>query len=303
MSFFLIQYLNSIFHKYNRYLSVDQMSSSSSSSGYLNSPDTDDSDKEGGGEGNKTASTSSKSKSKSPPAAISAKGGEGEGEEGTVFTAADGNSSSSSSAVLSKEEVLATCLSLKTVGNEHFGKAEYELALAKYTEAVNLLKKSELPKDPLILLNRSATFLALKRYVPAMSDASQVCDTDPDNWKAHWRRGMALMGMVQKKFRTKEAVEAFEECLKCSTLPANKKSEVTNELAKVIKSKESILYCLCLDVLYPLVTIGELFHCCFFAINFLLSIFFLKFSPQAQRRLQKQDDETPPADLSNCAPS
>ena len=213
-----------------------------SSSGYLNSPDTDDSDKEGGG-GNKTSSSKSKSKGKdkSPPAAISAKGGEeegeGEGEEGTVFTAAaDGNSNSSSSsnAVLSKEEVLATCLSLKTVGNEHFGKAEYELALAKYTEAVNLLKKSELPKDPLILLNRSATFLALKRYVPAMSDASQVCDTDPDNWKAHWRRGMALMGMVQKKFRTKEAVEAFEACLKCSTLPANKKSEVTTELAKVI---------------------------------------------------------------------
>ena len=61
---------------------------------------------------------------------------------------------------------------LKAIGNEHFGKAEYEDALSKYTEAVNTLKAGGAPKDALILLNRSATYLALKRYVPALNDAN-----------------------------------------------------------------------------------------------------------------------------------
>ena len=72
-----------------------------------------------------------------------------------------------------REGVLAECAGLKTEGNGHFSKSEFEEALAKYTAAVNLLKTSDLPKDSLILLNRSATFLALKRYVPALNDANQ----------------------------------------------------------------------------------------------------------------------------------
>lgn len=72
-----------------------------------------------------------------------------------------------------KESVLAMCSGLKTEGNGHFSKSEFEEALAKYTAAVNLLKTSNLDKDALILLNRSATYLALKRYVPALNDANQ----------------------------------------------------------------------------------------------------------------------------------
>lgn len=72
-----------------------------------------------------------------------------------------------------REAVLAMCAGLKAEGNGHFSKSEFDEALAKYTAAVNLLKTSNLPKDALILLNRSATFLALKRYVPALNDANQ----------------------------------------------------------------------------------------------------------------------------------
>ena len=72
-----------------------------------------------------------------------------------------------------REALLATCAALKTEGNGHFSKSEFEDALAKYTAAVNLLKTSNLPRDAVILLNRSATYLALKRFVPALNDANQ----------------------------------------------------------------------------------------------------------------------------------
>jgi hypothetical protein len=64
------------------------------------------------------------------------------------------------------------------------------------------------------------------RYVPASHDALQASKVNPDNWKAHWRQGVAIMHMAQRKFRTKQAVAAFERCAECSTLPENKRAEV-----------------------------------------------------------------------------
>lgn len=57
-------------------------------------------------------------------------------------------------------------------------------------------------------------------------------EIDPDNWKGHWRKGVALMAMAKRQFRTKQALEAFETCASCSTLPVNKRNEVQNELLK-----------------------------------------------------------------------
>jgi tetratricopeptide (TPR) repeat protein len=145
--------------------------------------------------------------------------------------------------------------SLKGLGNTAFGAKDYDAALKHYSDAINLLKKARCPRDSLILLNRSATYLALKRFVPALYDATQAAEVDPDNWKAHWRQGVALLSMTKKKFRTAQAKAAFETCLKCSSLPADKREEVSRELAK------------------------------------------------ASALWEKQDAETPPADLSNCAPS
>ena len=145
--------------------------------------------------------------------------------------------------------------SQKALGNTAFGAKNFDEALTHYSRAIKLLKEARCPRDPLILLNRSATYLALKRYVPAHYDASQAAEVDGDNWKAHWRQGVALMSMTKKKFRTSQAIGAFEACLKCSTLPADKRDEISKELSK------------------------------------------------AKARLEQQDAETPPADLSNCAPS
>lgn len=77
---------------------------------------------------------------------------------------------------ISEEErasILEMSAALKVEGNAHFSKSEFDQALGKYTAAVNALKQADLPKDSLILLNRSATYLALKRYVPALNDANQ----------------------------------------------------------------------------------------------------------------------------------
>ena len=38
------------------------------------------------------------------------------------------------------------------------------------------------------------------------------------------------MKMSKRMFRTKQAIEAFQLCLECETLPDNKKLEVQNEL-------------------------------------------------------------------------
>ena len=120
---------------------------------------------------------------------------------------------------------------------------------------MNSLKEVGLPKDSILLLNRSASYLGIKKYVSALSDANQAASLDPTNWKAHWRKGVALMAMSQRLFRTKMAVAAFQDCLKCKTLPANKVKEVEAELGKALK------------------------------------------------RLEKQEEDAPAADLSKCAPS
>ena len=68
-------------------------------------------------------------------------------------------------------------------------------------EILKILKESKLPMDDIILANRSASYLALKKYVPASHDAFQACRVNKDNWKAHWRYGISIMFMTQKKFR------------------------------------------------------------------------------------------------------
>jgi hypothetical protein len=50
--------------------------------------------------------------------------------------------------------------------------------------------------------------------------------------QAHWRKGIALMAMSKRLFRTNQAIESFEKCLQCESLPKNKEEEVQKELTK-----------------------------------------------------------------------
>jgi tetratricopeptide (TPR) repeat protein len=128
------------------------------------------------------------------------------------------------------EAIQAEVSRIKDLGGTAFKNKDYEEALARYSECVKMLKENNLPRDAVILANRSATYLALKRYVPACHDATQSAEVDPDNWKAHWRVGVSIMAMAQRKFRTKQAVEAFTKCASCPNLPVDKKSDVMKQL-------------------------------------------------------------------------
>jgi len=127
---------------------------------------------------------------------------------------------------VAQEQAKSEALAEKALGNDAFGAQDFDTALEHYTNAVNVQKAARCTQDPVILLNRSATYLALKRYVPALYDANQAELIDPDNWKATWRQGMALGGMARKSFRAKQAIVAFDKCLASPTLPADKKAEV-----------------------------------------------------------------------------
>ena len=74
--------------------------------------------------------------------------------------------------------------------------------------------------------------MAMARYVPASHDALMASKANPQNWKAHWRHGVSILHMAKKKFRSKQAIQAFEDCLKCSTLPDAKRAEIVSELGK-----------------------------------------------------------------------
>lgn len=68
-------------------------------------------------------------------------------------------------------------------------------------------------------------------------DATQAAEADPTNWKAYWRQGVALMSMGKKKFRTKSAIQAFEQCLASPTLPDSKRADAIQAL----KSAKALL--------------------------------------------------------------
>jgi hypothetical protein len=79
-----------------------------------------------------------------------------------------------------------------------------------------------------IYANRSAAYLAIKKWVKASWDAQCAAKCDPTFWKAHWRHGVSLMAMAPRIERSTNAVKAFETCLPLA--PENKKAEVQEAL-------------------------------------------------------------------------
>jgi hypothetical protein len=77
---------------------------------------------------------------------------------------------------LSEEEqavIFEQVLALKTEGNQKFSAADFEDAIKLYTQAIQLLKVNKLNRDPILFLNRSASYISLQRFVPALHDANQ----------------------------------------------------------------------------------------------------------------------------------
>ena len=60
-------------------------------------------------------------------------------------------------------------------GNAAFKLSHFEEALKCYSEALNSLKSANAPQDAIILLNRAATYISLKRFVDLLI-ITIICD-------------------------------------------------------------------------------------------------------------------------------
>ncbi|GMH80070.1 hypothetical protein TL16_g08389 [Triparma laevis f. inornata] len=130
-------------------------------------------------------------------------------------------------------DVDAKIADYKSKGNSAFSKGEYEDAASFYTKCIIIIKKIDKQEDPAytsIYANRSATYLATKKWVKASWDAQCSAKCDPKFWKSHWRHGVSLMAMAPRIERSQNAVEAFERCL--GVCPEEKKGEVGEALER-----------------------------------------------------------------------
>ena len=113
---------------------------------------------------------------------------------------------------------------LKSVGNSHMQKKEYEQAVDAYTSALKLCPSG--PSSHVYFSNRAAAHLSMKSFEEAIRDSERSLALKPDYAKAHARLGLAqfLLG------RFGEAVEAYEVAL-CLD-PDNKASRSYLEKAR-----------------------------------------------------------------------
>uniref|UniRef100_A0A6U3SNV3 Uncharacterized protein n=1 Tax=Octactis speculum TaxID=3111310 RepID=A0A6U3SNV3_9STRA len=127
--------------------------------------------------------------------------------------------------------------SLKAEGNDLFRSQKYREAGLSYGKAMKIYTRADQPIDAKLLSNHAAAMLAIDKFVAAAFDGQRSMENDPTWWKGYWYRGQALMKMLQNKppstamaERCEQAKIAFNQCLKCPTLPDNKRSEVEAQL-------------------------------------------------------------------------
>ncbi|XP_061460272.1 sperm-associated antigen 1 isoform X2 [Rhineura floridana] len=87
--------------------------------------------------------------------------------------------------------------SLKSKGNEHVKKGNYEEALIKYNECIKLNSQEQT-----IYTNRALCYLKLFQYEEAKKDCDYVLQIDESNIKALYRRALAYKGLQNYKAST-----------------------------------------------------------------------------------------------------
>mmetsp|Transcript_3157 Transcript_3157/g.4782 ORF Transcript_3157/g.4782 Transcript_3157/m.4782 type:complete len:623 (+) Transcript_3157:3-1871(+) len=106
---------------------------------------------------------------------------------------------------------------LKSVGNVHMQKKEFDLAADLYTQALKLSPDG--PASHVYFSNRAAALLSMKKFGEAIMDSERALALRPDYAKAHARLGLAhfLLGEYR------QAMEAYTVALKYE--PGNKSSK------------------------------------------------------------------------------
>ncbi|XP_078356595.1 uncharacterized protein LOC144641451 isoform X2 [Oculina patagonica] len=87
------------------------------------------------------------------------------------------------------------CTELRLKGNDHFMDGDYHMAAAFYSRAIKLS-----PFDPLLYGNRAQSFLKLKKFWQALSDAKRAVYLNPEWEKGHYRFAQAYfeLGFPEK---------------------------------------------------------------------------------------------------------
>jgi tetratricopeptide (TPR) repeat protein len=117
----------------------------------------------------------------------------------------------------------------KQLGSEAWSKNDFNLAVVHFTNAIELNPEKEL----LLILysNRSAAYLKLKQYIPALTDANKCLEIEKNFVKGYSRKGDALHALG----RLNEALNVYNDGLKISSNDPtllDKKTQTLNAIRK-----------------------------------------------------------------------
>jgi stress-induced-phosphoprotein 1 len=116
---------------------------------------------------------------------------------------------------------------LKSEGNDLFKDAQFDQAIAKYTQAIEALKDPNSKIAVGCYNNRAACYQQQSNYQGVIEDTSRVLEIEESNEKALLRRGLAFEGM--EKFKL--ALQDMKECTRL-----NPQNSVANQAQHRIQS-------------------------------------------------------------------
>ncbi|XP_015769732.1 PREDICTED: protein SGT1 homolog A-like isoform X1 [Acropora digitifera] len=90
-------------------------------------------------------------------------------------------------------------------GNEAFVDDNYDLAVKKYTEAIQLSGS-----DAEFFLKRAAAYMKLGQFEQAAADGSAAVNLQPKNSKAHARKGIALFNLEDYEAAKQSFADALQ---------------------------------------------------------------------------------------------
>lgn len=99
---------------------------------------------------------------------------------------------------------MTTAEELKAQGNRLLGEKKYSDAELSYTAAIELD-----PNNAIYYANRAAVHIKMENYGYAIADADKAIELDPENHKAHFRKGVASMAILDFK----KAQKSFKDVL------------------------------------------------------------------------------------------
>jgi len=94
-------------------------------------------------------------------------------------------------------------------GNKAFFKGNYEVAIQRFTEAIELT-----PENHILYSNRAACYLKIGDWEKALEDSTRCIELKEDFAKGHYRRGLSLLelgGIEEALISLKEAFDLEPE--------------------------------------------------------------------------------------------